>query len=166
VDGRPHLSSMHNRTEYFHRIYFGFNLECFYLRLDALPFGKAPESEASSDEFLEETEGQPDVHVHFIEPKQAKLVFRLDLPDPPQFTLFLSPDGTALSPGRIYDTIRRKKVIELAVPFKDLGLDSGMRVRFVVKVMRGDLELDRIPPQQPLAFTVPDHTFEGSMWRA
>jgi alpha-amylase/alpha-mannosidase (GH57 family) len=166
VDGRPHLSSMHNRTEYFHRIYFGFNLECFYLRLDALPFGKAPESESSPDEFLEETEGQPDVHVHFIEPKQAKLVFRLNLPDPPQFTLFLSPDGTAFSPARAYDTIRRKKVIELAVPFKDLGLDPGMRVRFVVKVMRGDLELDRIPPQQPLAFTVPDHTFEGSMWRA
>jgi hypothetical protein len=33
-------------------------------------------------------------------------------------------------------------------------------------VMQGELELDRIPPHQPLAFTVPDHTFEGSMWRA
>jgi hypothetical protein len=31
--------------------------------------------------------------------------------------------------------------------------------------MRGDLELDRIPSHRPLAFTVPDHTFEGAMWK-
>jgi len=103
--------------------------------------------------------------VYFIEPKPVSLVFRLDLPDPPQFTLWLSPDGAASEPARTFETIRRKKVIELAVPFKDLRLQAGMRVQFVVTVMQGELERDRIPSRQPLAFTVPDQTFEGVMWR-
>jgi hypothetical protein len=153
VDGRPPLSSMHTGREHFSRLYFGFSLDQFYLRLDPLP----------SDETADG--GPPDVHVHFIEPRPAKLVFRLDLPDPPQFTLWLSRDGTAFAPARAFDTIRRKKVIELAVPFKALGLQAGMRVHLVVKVVRGDLELDRIPHGRPLAFTVPDRTFEGTMWK-
>jgi len=153
VDGRPPLGSMHSRREYFARLYFGFSLEQFYLRLDPL--------------LPDETDdgGPVDVHVQVIEPKPAKLVFRLDLPDPPQFTLWLSRDGTAFEPARAFDTIRRKKVIELAVPFKELGLQAGMRVQLVIKVMRGDLELDRVPHHQPLAFTVPDQTFEGAMWK-
>ncbi|MEK6602892.1 MAG: glycoside hydrolase family 57 protein [Nitrospirota bacterium] len=153
VTGRQPLSSMHSRREYFSRLYFGFSLEQFYVRLDPLP----PEETGDG--------GSADVHVYFIEPKPARLVFRLDLPDPPHFTLWLSADGTAFEPARSFDTIRRKKVIELAVPFKELGLQAGTRVQFVVTVMQGDLELDRIPAHRPLAFTVPDHTFEGAMWK-
>ena len=93
-------------------------------------------------------------------------MFRLEVPDPPQFTLWLSQDGSAFAPARPFDTIRRKKVIELAVPFKELGLSAGMRVQFVVEVKRGDLELDRIPHSHSLAFTVPDRTFDTVMWRA
>ena len=153
VTGRPPLSSMHTRREFFTRLYFGFSLDQFYVRLDPLSSGEPDDC------------GSADVHVYFIEPKPARLVFRLDLPDPPHFTLWLSADGTAFEPARSFDTIQRKKVIELAVPFKELGLQAGMRVQFVVTVMRGDLELDRIPAHRPLAFTVPDHTFEGAMWR-
>jgi alpha-amylase/alpha-mannosidase (GH57 family) len=153
VTGRPPLSSMHQRREFFSRLYFGFSLDQFYLRLDPLPSDETDDG------------GPTDVHVYFIEPKPARLVFRLDLPDPPQFTLWLSADGTAFEPARSFDTIRRKKVIELAIPFKELGLHAGMRVQLVVTVMRGDLELDRIPSHRPLAFTVPDHTFEGAMWK-
>jgi len=151
VEGRPPLSAMHNRREFFSRIYFGFNLDHLYLRFD-------PAASAADD--------APEVHVQFIEPRPAKLIFRLDLPEPAQFTLMHSPDGTSPPSARTYDSIRRKKVIELAVPFKDLGLDPGMLVRFVVKVMQGNLELERIPHEQHVTFTVPDQTFEGAMWRA
>jgi hypothetical protein len=154
VEGRPSLSAMHIRSEFFSRIYFGFNLDQFYLRLDPLTLGEGAESDT------------PEVHVQFIEPRPAKLIFRLDLPEPSVLTLMLSQDGASLTAARTYDTIRRKKVIELAVPFKDLGLDPGTHVRFVVKVMQGDLELDRIPHERHVSFTVPDQTFEGAMWRA
>jgi hypothetical protein len=77
-----------------------------------------------------------------------------------------SQDGTSFGVARTYDSIRRKKVIELAVPFKDLGFGQGMQVRFVVRVMQGDLELERVPHERHVTFTVPDQTFEGAMWRA
>jgi len=156
ADGRQPLSSMHSRQEYFSRLYFGFSLEQLYLRLDPID-PLAPDETDDS--------GSVEAQVHFLEPNQATVRFRLDLPDPPQFTLRLSQDETTVEATRTFDRIRRKKVIELAVPFKELGLRAGMRVQFVVSVMRGDLELDRIPAHQPLAFTVPDQTFEGAMWR-
>lgn len=156
VDGRPPLSAMHSQQAFFSRLYFGFSLEQWYLRLD--PLNTLAPDETGDDEPVA-------VQVHLLEPTQTTLRFRLDLPDPPQFTLRLSQDGAASEPARTFETIRRKKIIELAVPFTDLGLQAGMRVRFVVTVMRGELELDRIPSHQPLAFTVPDQTFEGVMWR-
>ena len=88
------------------------------------------------------------------------------MPDPPQYALWLSQDGTAFSLVGTCDRIRRKKVIELALPFKDLKVNPGARVHLVIKVMQGDLELERYPQDRPLAFTVPDHTFEATMWKA
>jgi hypothetical protein len=68
-------------------------------------------------------------------------------------------------PVRTLPSISRKKIIELALPFKDLDVKPGARVHLVVKVMQGDIELERYPQDRPLTFTVPDHTFEASMWR-
>ena len=158
VEGRAPLSSMHRGSTYFSRIYFGFSLDRLYLRLDPVEY--------LTDMTTGKQDGDLEIHAHFIEPRPAKLVFRLDLPDPSQFTLLLSPDGTVFSTARTYDTIRRKKIIELAIPFKDLGLEPGARVQLVVKVMQGDLELERYPRHRPLAFVVPDHTFEARMWKA
>src|SRR3989441_476929 len=154
VEGRPPLSAMHSQGEYFSRIYFGFNLDQLSLRFDP--------AAAVADDVLD----TPEVHVQFIEPRPAKLIFRLDLPEPPLLTLMHSQDGTSFGTARTYDSIRRKKVIELAVPFKDLGFGPGMQVRFVVRMMQGDLELERIPHERHVTFTVPDQTFEGAMWRA
>jgi alpha-amylase/alpha-mannosidase (GH57 family) len=154
VEGRRALSAMHTPREFFSRIYFGFNLDQLYLRFDPAP--------AVAEGALD----TPDVHVQFSEPRPAKLIFRLDMPEPPLLTLKHSQDGASFSVARTYDSIRRKKVIELAVPFKDLEFGPGMQVRFVVRVMQGDLELDRIPHERHVTFTVPDHTFEGAMWRA
>jgi hypothetical protein len=163
VDCRPPLSSMHKGPVLFNRIYFGFSLEQFYMRLDPVPpEEEGPPLEESAAQELNES---PEVHIHFVEPRPVKLVFRLDLPDPPQFTLWASSDGSAFSFVQTYDSIRRKKIIELAVPFKDLGVHPQARVHLVIKVMRGGLELERFPRDRPLAFTVPDHTFEGSMWK-
>ena len=156
---------MHREPERFRRLYFGFDLERFYLRLDPnVPEeprnGTPPEAVGTAP--------PPDdleIQVQFIEPTPAKLVFPIEVPDPPQYMLWRSDDGTEFLPVRTGDSICRKKVIELALPFKDLDLRPGARVHLVVKVMQGDIELERYPQDRPLAFTVPDHTFEATMWR-
>ncbi len=165
VDCRPPLSSMHKGPVLFSRIYFGFSLEQFYVRLDPLPSEEGGGGQPLEESVAQELRESPEVHIHFVEPRPVKLVFRLDLPDPPRFALWAGADGSAFAFVRTYDSIRRKKIIELAMPFKDLALHPQARVHLVIKVMRGGLELERFPRDRPLAFTVPDHTFEGSMWK-
>lgn len=165
VEGQPLLSAMHKEPERFRRLYFGFDLDRFYLRLDP----NAPEESRSVISADVPERAQPpddlEIHVHFIEPTPAKLVFPIGLADPPQYMFWRSQDGMEFLPVRTFDSICRKKIIELAVPFKDLDVHPGARVHLVVKVMKGDIELERHPQDRPLAFTVPDHTFEATMWR-
>src|SRR5207249_4765906 len=141
VEGRPSLSAMHIRSEFFSRIYFGFNLDQLYLRFD-------PAASAANDA-LE----APEVHVQFIEPRPAKLIFRFDLPEPPLLTLMHSQDGASFGVARTYDSIRRKKVIELAVPFKDLGLDPGTLVGFVLAVGQVRVEGERFAAEVRVSLT-------------
>jgi len=54
----------------------------------------------------------------------------------------------------------------LAIPFKDLSLETGEAVNFVVEFKREKLELDRYPRYKYLTFKVPDENFEGIMWSA
>src|SRR5206468_11254646 len=96
------LRAMHSRAEFFSRIYFGFNLNQLCLRFDP--------AAALADDAVD----TPEVLVQFIEPRPAKLIFRLELPEPPLLTQMHSQDGTSFGIARTYDSIRRKKVIELA----------------------------------------------------
>ena len=162
IEGRASLSAMHKKAGMFSRIYFGFDLEQFYLRLDP----QAPQGgpEASEPGFL-----SPDgweIHVEVVEPHPVKLVFPLELSERPQFTILVNSNGTGFAPHRTYETIRRKKIVELAVPLKELGLVPETRASLVIKVVQGDIEVERYPAQESLVLTVPDHTFEARMWQA
>jgi hypothetical protein len=90
----------------------------------------------------------------------------LDLTDPPRFIVLKSSDGISFFPGGTYDTIRRKKIIELEVPLKDLGLRLGSSAHIVIKVIDAGLERERLPQYEPLVLQVPDETFEATMWKA
>jgi len=57
------------------------------------------------------------------------------------------------------------RVVELAVPFDELDLVKGDRVAVAVRVLRGDVELERLPRFGYVAFTVPDEDFERIHWR-
>jgi alpha-amylase/alpha-mannosidase (GH57 family) len=162
MDGQAPLSAMYKGPPVFSRVYFGFNFEHFWLRLDPLE-EREPDTPGGDDQ---QHPVQREVQVLFLEPRPVRLVFALDLPDPPQFRLQESVDGSTFSPGRAYETIRRKKIIELAVPLKDLSIDLGSQIQLVIKVMEAGLERERLPQHQPLVLNVPDHTFEATMWKA
>jgi hypothetical protein len=57
-----------------------------------------------------------------------------------------------------------RKIVELAVPFADLGVKEGERVEFVVEVSEGGIELDHYPAKRPCTFVVPGPDFEAMMW--
>jgi hypothetical protein len=160
-EGRAPLSAMH-KGGLFRRVYFGFNLEQFYLRfdlahrIDTMPTGNGESPNGAGDSL--------EVQVEFLEPHHTRLAFFLNAPA--EFTLLTSRDGTTFHPERGYRTISGKKIIELAVPLRDLGLEPRAEARLVIKILEAGLERERLPGHQPLVITVPDHTFESMMWKA
>jgi len=80
------------------------------------------------------------------------------------FSLFLMDKGFRLRKLKEYRTIAIKKVVELSLPFQDLGLKEGMLVRLLVFVERDNREIDRYPRRSCLSFMVPGREFEREMW--
>ena len=91
------------------------------------------------------------------------------------------PDG-AERPGRRAgaDTGRSAfaRVLEMAIPFAGLGLARGDRLALALHVLRGDVEMERLPRfgyvalsviwttgSWYLAMSVPDEDFERIHWR-
>ncbi|MBI5548212.1 MAG: glycoside hydrolase [Deltaproteobacteria bacterium] len=57
-------------------------------------------------------------------------------------------------------------ILELGLPFEQLGLTSGTRVALAVQVMRQGVEVERLPRHGYLSFTVPDEDYERKNWKA
>jgi alpha-amylase/alpha-mannosidase (GH57 family) len=168
IDGRPPLSAMYKRPGLFSRVYFGFNLEHFFLRFDPLDVRSCEETPPDDHAPVESDEDMaaPVVQVQFLEPNHLKLVFSLEPSEPERFTLFKSSDGISFFSAATYESIRRKKIIELRVPLKDLGVKLGSTMHLVIKVSDAGLERERLPPYHPLTLRVPDVSFEATMWKA
>ncbi|MBI5411231.1 MAG: hypothetical protein HZA21_04485 [Nitrospirae bacterium] len=153
IDPSPPLGAMWKSTRLFTYLGFGFSLEELFLRLD-------PDEEA-----LAALPGLAlDVQI-MTGAVSHKLRFTLTSPGPDSFTLYAAqPDQPFTEAGR-YGSIRRNKVIELAVPFKDLRLEAGQEFRMSLVVTHNGLEIERYPRHHPLVLTVPDRDFEAIMWK-
>ena len=58
-----------------------------------------------------------------------------------------------------------KRFLELALPFEPLGLRPGARLAVALHVLRGEVELERLPRFGYVTLTVPDQDFERVHWR-
>jgi hypothetical protein len=68
------------------------------------------------------------------------------------------PGGVAVAAG---------SVLELALPFEDLGLTADQPVAFFVAVFDdAGAELERHPAHRPIELVTPDALFEARHWRA
>ncbi|MEW6542968.1 MAG: glycoside hydrolase family 57 protein [Nitrospirota bacterium] len=157
IDPAPPLGAMWRASRIFTYIGFGFSLDALFLRLD-------PGEAAAPDQPARVVE----VHVE-TNARLHKLTFPLTGPSPDHtFTLWSASRETGAASfveiGR-YGTIGWRKVIELAVPFKDLHLEAGQEFRMSLAVTEGGLEIDRYPRHLPLVLTVPDRDYEATLWR-
>ncbi len=138
--------SMHQASGTFACLHYGFDLDTFYLRLDP------------------------------VWDVVAQILTRFD-----SLRIEMRVNGreievsSKLSSGKLlpYDEEQGKvmgegcfgSVVEIALPFAELGLFAGQRIRFLVRGMRGPVEAERIPAQGWLAFDVPDESFEQRVWK-
>jgi alpha-amylase/alpha-mannosidase (GH57 family) len=140
-----HRGSMYGGAQAFHVLHFGFDLAALYLRLDP----------AESPRRAAEVATRLRVVVLAAERQTA-----VDFP--------LVPDG-AVHPGRRGTAELGRaafaQVLELALPFQALGVASGTTLALSVHVLRGDVEVERLPRYGFLAFAVPGADFEQLNWR-
>ena len=153
---RSDAAQMYCPVSYLDGIWYGFDREHFYLRLDLAPA-------------LVGDAGPYDGCCRILAPRPVKLVFPFAR-DAARCTL-LRGDGSVSdggeAPWATVPTTARvaiRKIVELAVPFADLGVKEGERVEFVVEVSEGGIELDHYPAKRPCTFVVPGPDFEAMMW--
>jgi alpha-amylase/alpha-mannosidase (GH57 family) len=129
----------------FQALRYGFDLQHLYLRLDP---AEAPQRTGELCSTVR------------VEVVAANLQAQIDFE--------VRPDGTD-RPGRRdgADTGRGAfaRVLEMAMPFAGLGLGHGDRLALALHVLRGDVEMERLPRFGYVTLSVPDEDFERIHWR-
>ncbi|HEY7723991.1 MAG TPA: glycoside hydrolase, partial [Anaeromyxobacteraceae bacterium] len=129
----------------FRALHYGFDLSSLYLRLDPA------ESPLRTGEACTSLR---------VEIRSGDRELRVELP--------AAPDGAeregALE-GAPIGKVCFARLLEAALPFAALGLAPGAPVALAVHVLRGDVEVERLPRRGRLDFAVPDEDFERVNWR-
>jgi alpha-amylase/alpha-mannosidase (GH57 family) len=140
---------------YITHIYYGFDLDTLYLRFDLdLSSGIRPEDAAIQ------------VHVCFNSGPVQRLVLPLylDLAEKKKFSLERSSDGMKFTRTKEYTTIAWSKVLELSIPFSDLGFRAKQEIEFFTSLKNNKIEIMRLPRESTFKFKVPHEGFESEMW--
>jgi alpha-amylase/alpha-mannosidase (GH57 family) len=147
-------TSMRQVSGVIRAIYYGYDDKSLYLRVDTVA---APLSQEFRD---------------------LRLVFEIMSPVPTRVRIPLGPaePPPTVSLERRTDssweevptslTSSIQDVVEVAVPFLDIGLVPGNRVEAVLLVMREDMVVESWPAQEKLSFQIPRDESEISSWTA
>lgn len=153
ISTQPPLGAMWKADGWFTAVRFGWSHEQLFLRLDP--------DDASGGSIRGVT-----IAMTLQGPRQAcRLTFSLAPPGPDQFMLAYAVGPDSWRDIGPYRSICRRKILELAVPWKDLQLEAGQDARLSIIVMEHGLEVARYPHQQPAVLTVPGPEFEAGLWR-
>ena len=152
-----HSDSTMCRSEAFIKeLRYGFDEKNFFLRIDPLD----KEGIAGSEEYR--------VHIHFTSPRETRLAFSLNRKNGQRPKCELCHRETPQRFGKksVCGELAMDRIIELGLPFRDLGFKKREEVNFYVQVKSGTLEVERHPRGGYIAFTVPDEDFEIARWTA
>lgn len=153
INPAPPLGAMWKSEGLFTAIVFGFDHEHLYLRLDP-------------DERSQTRQEQCTVHLHIGSGiQQYRLSFALAPTGTETFLLARADEAGVYRDLGSYDTISRRKILELAVPFKDLDIAVGSELRLTITVSEQQMEIARYPHHNPVTFNRPGDEFDATMWR-
>lgn len=156
-------STMYTKEVYIEKIYYGFDADNFYLRLDRREL--AWMGEKVNGETLEKP--LPDKVIVSFRINGQEMRVEIPAEKGENLTCLLVREGfdtheIICPPGKA----ATDEVMEISMPFKMLGFYPNTEVKFSVVLERNGRELDRYPKNGFLSFVVPDKDFERRMWSA
>ena len=153
INPNPPLGAMWKAERLFTAIYFGWDLDRFFLRLDPDEQSRARQQELQLQVYIQTAAGSFRLAWPFASPGEQEYILAHRAADGPWEDI----DSSRL--------ISRKAIVELAVPVKDLRVEPGDSLRVSVVALEHGLEVGRYPHQQPAIVTVPGPDFDATMWR-
>jgi len=152
--------SMHQVENIIKAIYYGFDKENLYIRIDT-PILKTNPQALEELSFL----------IKFITPSDKEILLNLN-PDRSTKEFSLIKNHKDHIPINYYIKEGEKhspacctlKIIEMAVPFSLLETTEGEKIEFAVVVLKGKNELERWPYQTSFSLTHPDKNIFNKDW--
>src|ERR1041385_2887363 len=153
IKTQPPLGAMWKAEGVLTEIQFGWSLDQLYLRLDP-----DEQSQTRQAGLTVELQLQTPEHLYHAS-------FPLTSSVTNQFLLSLKVASGSWQELGTYQSICHGKIVELAVPFKDMQLTPGQEFHMTILVLERHLEIARYPHHKPATLLVPGPEFEANLWR-
>ena len=141
--------AMHQSQSLVKGLYYGFDTANFHVRLDvSIDLGTSEAKELSFG-------------VVVIHPRMFKV---MSLSDPKLSLKISKMQDDHLELIKSVDTVAIKSVVEMSIPYEDIGVVSGDEVQFIVIIEKGGNELERWPRSGSINFSCPTPDFMERQW--
>ena len=145
--------AMHRGDSIISHIYYGFDLQNLYVRLDP--------SQSLQDEKAE----QLSFFVNFLLPKSMDAEVRV-MPGERRVIAALSRgENTSRQQVAALNNVAANEIIEMAIPFDLLGVKQNDEIHFFVTVEQEGSEIEKWPYRGFIQVKVPTDDFEAMMWQ-
>jgi hypothetical protein len=145
----------HNPEPFIYRIYYGFDLDNLYIRLD---------------HNIEKIKNEK-YNVYFaINIFDHSFEYRIVIPikhlldAKPYYELHYAKDQIIFEFVKVSDSIAIKKIIELKIPFADISASPDMKLNIIISARDGDVELEKYPAKGIISIVIPDQDYTKKMW--
>jgi alpha-amylase/alpha-mannosidase (GH57 family) len=128
------------------KLYFGFGLDAFFLRLDLkIP----PEA----------------IIIRVLLPHAARITLRQPTPGDLHMVFESSPDGVAFTPTPVTD-LRASwgRSLCVSIPRSTLGIEPDHEFAFFVQLLENGLQRERFPERGAIELAAPGRDFESEQW--
>jgi hypothetical protein len=139
--------SMYQGSGVFAQLWFGFSVRDLFLRLDPM---RGADWSGELRILLSREGATP------LAPREERL-FRMPLRGAGECRV-VDERGQPCGEGRC------GAIVEIAIGLKELGFAPGDRFHVLVRLMRDDVEVDRLPRYGDLELQIPDKSFERAHW--
>lgn len=149
IDVKRSGGSMHKSESFVGALYYGFNKDNLYLRVDpAVPFAEIEEHIV--------------MNINFTGARVFKVRFDLRA-EPRKAVLSEKVSGEWLSVRDIGE-VAAADIFEIEIPFADLGVKENDEISFALDISKNGDEVERCPWRGHITLTVPSPDYETMMW--